>query len=84
MKKDNRVWHRVVTNHFKSNFYAESRLCKERFPNTDRAIGNTSYDVVNIGFYAVISGSPRELEHNAKRYSLFITKNPRTRVPGFF
>ena len=24
------------------------------------------------------------LEHNAKRYSLFITENPRTRVPGFF
>ena len=34
--------------------------------------------VVNSGFYAVNSGNPRVLEHNAKRYSLFITENPRT------
>jgi hypothetical protein len=40
--------------------------------------------VVKSGFYAVKPEFTRVLEHNAKRYSLFITENPRTRVPGFF
>jgi len=31
MKKDNKVWPLDVTIYFKSNFYAESRLCKELF-----------------------------------------------------
>jgi len=78
MKKDNSVWHCVVINHFKSNYLAESRLRKEEFPSADRAIGRTSNDVVNTGFYAVNPGITRVLEHNAKRYSLFITENPRT------
>jgi hypothetical protein len=34
--------------------------------------------VVKFGFYAVNSSFARVLEHNAKRYSLFITENPRT------
>ena len=56
MKKDNSVWHCVVINHFKSNYLAESRLRKEKFPSADRAIGRTSNDVVNTGFYAVNPG----------------------------
>ena len=48
------------------------------FMRTDRVIGYTPKGVVNLGFYAVSSGFSRVLEHNAKRYSLFITENPRT------
>ena len=47
---------------------------KDIFLNADRAIGYAPKGVVNFGFYAVNPGFSRMLEHNAKRYSLFIDR----------
>jgi len=49
------------------------------FSNADRVIGNTLFKAwLILASMRTTWVSTQALEHNAKRYSLFITENPRT------